>query len=297
MNRSSRQRHGRVRQRNRVRLVILLSCVCLAALVAGMAVSWRSSPAPVAARGPQHPEDSSGASALAAFVAAVPAAGKEQRLVYPYSVVPGGAKDSQELKEAGDHDWVVADHYHGFDYGKARVVRLKADTPLYVSYRRGSNVYWTRKPHLIPAGETVVTDGKMMARARCGNQLSAKPQAAVSPQEPSEAQMNQPVATGNGTAMDTPYTLGLRSALLPPPEVAGAPTSLPPGPVSGGGGFPSGFPPVFPPGGGGSGGGGNPGPPPPPPPPPPPAPVPEPGTIVLVSTGLAATYALRRKRR
>lgn len=44
----------------------------------------------------------------------------ENRPVYPYSIVPGGVRDAQELKWAADHDPVVRAHYAGFDYDHAR---------------------------------------------------------------------------------------------------------------------------------------------------------------------------------
>ena len=48
----------------------------------------------------------------------------EGQTVYKYSVVPGGVRNVQELKWAVEHDPVVAAHYAGFDYDRARVVKL-----------------------------------------------------------------------------------------------------------------------------------------------------------------------------
>ncbi len=69
----------------------------------------------------------------------------EDRKVYPYSVVPGGVRDAHELKWAAEHDPVVAEHYAGFDYDHARVVRLVLARTAYVSYRICKNIYWTRR--------------------------------------------------------------------------------------------------------------------------------------------------------
>jgi hypothetical protein len=202
---------------------------------------------------------------------------RDARSVYPYSVVPGGVLNAAELKQAADHDPVVASHYAAFEYQHAHAVRLKTAALMYVSYRKNGRVYWTRKAHLIPAGEKVITDGKATARARCGNQLSEKPHAATAPNEPSEEALNRPTTMADSMAVDIPPLSDLHSALLPPEpgrELSGG--GLLSSPVGVGGIFP----PVglVPPPGGGT------------------PVVPEPGTMLLVGSGIAAIYALRKKR-
>ena len=39
---------------------------------------------------------------------------------------------------------------------------------MYVSYRRNNQVFWTRHQMLIPAGETLLSDGENFVRVRCG---------------------------------------------------------------------------------------------------------------------------------
>ena len=90
----------------------------------------------------------------------------EGRTAYKYPVVPGGVRSVQELKGAAEHDPVVASHYAGFDYDRARVVRLVRARTAYLSYRIGNKVYWTRYRVSLNKGETVITDGKMRARTR-----------------------------------------------------------------------------------------------------------------------------------
>jgi hypothetical protein len=124
-------------------------------------------------------------------VPAVPAAVVE-RPVYPYSIIDGGARTVDELKEAIAKDPVVAAHYAGFDLEKTKVVRLDQPKIAHVSYRLGKAVYWTRKPLVIGAGETVLTDGVHVARTRCANQLTEKP-GEISPAEPAAALLDVPV--------------------------------------------------------------------------------------------------------
>ncbi len=124
----------------------------------------------------------------------------ENRPVYPYSVVPGGVRDARELKWATEHDPVVAEHYAGFDYGRAHVVKVVLAREVYVSYRIGSRLYWTRHPIRLKKGETLLTDGSMTARTRCGNRVEETPQQATSNFEPPAAKFDEPMLPAMGTS-------------------------------------------------------------------------------------------------
>jgi hypothetical protein len=230
------------------------------------------------------------------------------RLVYPYSVVPGGIENARELKWVAEHDPVVAAHYAGFDYDHARVVRLVLARTAYVSYRIGGRVYWTRRRVTLHKGEKVITDGKMTARARCANRIEEVPQQATSSSEPPVAKFEDPFGAGAGTAVQGP-PVQFQSALLNRPGMAGfepnPPLSLY-SPLSGGGWAPFASPPL--PGGGvcapgkkkgdqeidgdsddkGKKKGG--------PCSGPPENVPEPGTWLLMASGLAGIYWNARRR-
>lgn len=140
----------------------------------------------------------------------------ENRPVYPYSVVPGGVQDAHELKLAAERDPVVAAHYAGFDYDRARVVRLVLARTVYVSYRIGKKIYWTRHRITLKKGETVITDGKITARTRCANRVEELPQQATSRSEPPVIKFEQPMQPFPGTAMTTP-AVPFESSLLTPP--------------------------------------------------------------------------------
>ena len=142
--------------------------------------------------------------------------------VYPYSVVPGGVKDPDSLREAAAHDRAVSRHYAHFDYGKARLVRLSEPRAVYVSYRIRDTIFWTRKKILLRAGEPLLTDGKITLRAKCGNQLSETAQPEVSEEEPAEDVLDQPVVL---EALGP--SLPLRPALNLPDLPAGPPIAPP----------------------------------------------------------------------
>jgi hypothetical protein len=219
-----------------------------------------------------------------------------RQVVYPYSVVPGGVRSPEELHQASLHDRVVDRHFSGFDFRRARVVELEQARLVYLSYRIGNKVFWTKKKVHLRKGERLITDGTISARTRCANQVSATPQNAVSAEEPPAEAFEDPFAAG-GAARQIPFPGNFESALFNR-EASGfdpqGPLNSPLFGPGGGGGLPPIFPPPIPSGGCDptkqicSGG-------PPPPPPPPPTPVPEPGTILLISSGMAAIYMRYRK--
>lgn len=202
------------------------------------------------------------------------------RVVYPYSVIAGGVRGGQELKEAISKDPVVAGHYASFKSDRARIAELPAEKAVYVSYRIGHEVYWTKKKIRLVRGEKLITDGENYARARCGNRISEAPQANTSPEEPSPKILETPVE---------PLSEEITGELIGPrPYDLEPPISLPPGGL---------LVPIIPvvPIGGGSGPNG--GPTPPNHPVPPVTPVPEPGTLLLVVSGLAGCLGLQRRHR
>jgi hypothetical protein len=217
-----------------------------------------------------------------------PAALRESKGVanplFLYSVIPGGVKNAEELKKAIAQDPIVAEHYAGFDLKKTHTVKAATDRLVYVSYRMGNSVFWTKKPIKIARGETLITDGKNEARTRCGNRLCATPVGPVSPEQPTEE------------AMERAQDSELLAISTPPPEMALTPppaTEIPPAvahrifippifPIWWGSGTPSGGIPVTPP---------------PPPPPPPPVSTPEPEVYLMLSMGLSALWLLRKRRK
>lgn len=150
----------------------------------------------------------------------------EDRPVYPYSVVPGGVQDAKELKWVAEHDPIVAAHYAGFDYDHARVVRLTLARTVYLSYRIGNHVYWTRHRVTLHKGEKIITDGRIAARTRCANRVEEVPQQAASALEPPAEKFDQSGGSGAGTAIRSP-AVPFQSALLERPQAPGLGASGP----------------------------------------------------------------------
>ena len=191
-----RRRPTRRHRRNRAirRALLASACGLLTGLFSLAALKYLS-PSLFRASWDVEPSRQSAEASRQRFVATQQAAllEIENRKVYPYSLVPGGVKDARELKWAADHDPVVAAHYAGFDYDHARVIRLALARMAYVSYRIGHRVYWTRRPIHLKKGETLITDGKITARTRCGNRVEDVPQQATSESEPPAEKFDEPV--------------------------------------------------------------------------------------------------------
>jgi hypothetical protein len=114
------------------------------------------------------------------------------RPVYPYSVIRGGAYSIAELDAALGKDPVASAHYAGFQRDSLRMTTAPGPLLMFASYRLGGSVYWTSHPIHIAAGESLITDGTSLARARCGNRLSDSPAKPVASVEPPEKAMETP---------------------------------------------------------------------------------------------------------
>lgn len=202
-----RRRHA-PRRRTLVRgwlaLVVLVSAI--------QALVWLAArPAlPVAAAG-------SGEAALAALAPGnlLPANG---RRIYPYSVVPGGVLDRDELLRAEQADRLVAAHYVGFDVPAAYPVKTTARA-VYVSYRKDNRIFWTRHKVRLASGETVLSDGVHEIRTRCGNRISDAAQLPVADTDPPPDAFDTPFDS-TGTQAAGIARRGLPHGELPEPQPA-----------------------------------------------------------------------------
>lgn len=253
----------------------------------------------------------------AGIVVRAPASGTTgagARPVYRHSIVPGGVYGPGELRESMTADSVVAAHYAPLATAAARVERAGASRRVYMSYRVGNRVYWTKGRVVLNEGETLLTGGGAQIRARCGNRISETPMLPTSNMEPGRFEFDLVMApTTVPTVFEAPaaplaaLTEGSIPGLAALVPAAPAPigTSMAAFGTSAAGGYglaPLPGVPIIP------GGAMPPSPlgftegpmhPPlahillPPPRPTRPATVPEPGTLVLVVTGVGA-YVIRR---
>jgi hypothetical protein len=203
------------------------------------------------------------------------------RPVYPHSLVPGGVESLEELRQAMARDPVVAQHFQGFDFKTAHLAQVSENQSVHVAYRLGDQVYWTRKKISLHPGETLISDGKITARTRCGNRVALTPLGPSAMVDPYQSDLDSPLFAND---MVTPEVEGhseptAKSIASSVPEVGKALQAANHGKAL--------LPLFFLPLAGLPGGSSH----------EPLAVVPEPGTLLLVSTGLGGVYLRSRKWR
>jgi hypothetical protein len=107
-------------------------------------------------------------------------------------VIRGGAYSVAELDAALRADPVAAAHYAVFNRAQMRLASAPESAAVYVSYRQGDRINWTRRKVHVAAEEALLTDGVYAARARCGNRISLTPQSPVAAAEPSASDLDLP---------------------------------------------------------------------------------------------------------
>jgi hypothetical protein len=231
------------------------------------------------------------------WLAPTPELDKTDRILYPYSVIPGGVRNSAELRNAVAHDEVVARHYSDFDLRKVRVARLQEARAVFVSYRVGSQIFWSKNRLTLRAGETVVTDGEHVARTRCGNRISDAPVGPVLNTEPSPEAMEIPADGGllaaPESSLEAPLAMPPATTIVAPPQTPASivvpiiPPLFPIGGTPSSPGIPTG--PLPPPNGAPT--------PTPPPVRPPAISTPEGSDLLMLALGCACVWLLRKKAR
>jgi hypothetical protein len=206
------------------------------------------------------------------------------RPVYRYSLIPGGVESLEQLQKTMQRDPVVAEHFRGFDFQRAHLVQVSETQSMHVAYRLGDKVYWTRKKVTLHPGETLISDGKITARTRCGNRIAAVPLGAHAMLDPYEGDLDRPLLASAMVTPEVDVRPDATAAVLPTPKPEAA--SVLQSAKSHKGLVPLLFLPLagFPAVGGGS-------------PHEPLAVAPEPGTLLLISSGLAGVYWRSRKAR
>lgn len=148
--------------------------------------------------------------ASAALSTSAPAANTTARRIYRYSVIPGGVATREQLARVIRTDKVVAAHYATFNVEKSSERTVTGQRAVYVSYRKGENVYWTARKVMLVEGETLLSDGRSEIRTRCGNRISELPQQPVEAAGPAPEELDSSVEE----AQDTSENGGLMLAAL-----------------------------------------------------------------------------------
>lgn len=200
----------------------------------------------------------------------------------------------EDFRATVSNDPVLAAHFSGFNWDRARLGRQDKPLWTYVSYRNGEVVRRTTKAVRLPKGDGYITDGAHVVRTYCCNDYVAAP--APRPEGPVERVDAPPRRLNKGESADDPsqqmasWSPEAEPGQVPPetlnriPGDLGLPHFWGPGHLSDPSRSPDvpGFDPYSSPK-----------------PPPNHVVTPEPGTFVLVAAGVAALglFSLLRRRR
>jgi hypothetical protein len=184
-----RKRSGRGRRARRRRASIALVVVAAIAVVLGVGFQIFHT---AFQNGPSVSVDERLAVAESNSVGTNAPGARTARTIYPYSIVPGGVYNAEEAKKAVANDPVVAEHYRDFALDLMHVERVTRPRSVYLSYRLGNQVYWTKRPVTLQPGELLLTDGKEAVRARCGNRVSDSARFPIAEREPAVEAFDQP---------------------------------------------------------------------------------------------------------
>jgi hypothetical protein len=153
-----------------------------------------------------------------------------ERRIYPYSVIPGGIASVESLRNIVEHNPEIARHLRDFDLQHAKVVQVTEPRAVYVSYKIGSNIFWTTKRLMLAKGESLVTDGARTLRGRCGNDVS---DVAVEPtweEEPPIAELDTPLSLPQVDAQPDLDPLPLLAYVSPDDSYGSTPPGFSPPP-------------------------------------------------------------------
>jgi hypothetical protein len=103
-----------------------------------------------------------------------------ERPRFRYSLIAGGVTSVAELRASTSLDPILKKAYGEFNWARAHAFVFGTDTGVFMEFRRGNIIHWTKNRVVVPAGTLAFTDGRFTVLARCGNLIS------WAPSEPSE---------------------------------------------------------------------------------------------------------------
>ena len=130
------------------------------------------------------------------------------------ALIPGGITSVQEFRQRVSEDPTL-DSFFGSCNVAATFQQLPDDILVFIAFRRGQDIKWTRRPLLVHRGEYVLTFCGKTVLARCGNLIS------WTPMQPSEdvppSLLETPVEETNPQASGHPAPIYLASQVAAPP--------------------------------------------------------------------------------
>jgi hypothetical protein len=102
----------------------------------------------------------------------VRAASAPKKVIYNYSVIPGGEPTVADFCGQIQSDTA----FHGFNCNVAYETSLRSPISVFMTFKKNGHIYWTKHLVSVKAGELMYTDGHRSFLARCGNEIGFAPQ-------------------------------------------------------------------------------------------------------------------------
>lgn len=111
----------------------------------------------------------------------------------------------EEFRQQIEKDPELKRHYKNFNWEEAYTFAMPEEKSMHVSYRTPTSIFWTSKKIKIKKGETLITDGIIVVRTFCCNQIADWPKGPtlVDHKEPEERDL-QPEESPTGPPKVTP---------------------------------------------------------------------------------------------
>jgi hypothetical protein len=161
------------------KVIITFAVIVIAALLLAVANHGRS-PKPNAAPQKQTGTSQPAVASLQSTPAAPAQAIHASYRPLNFALLPGGFTSVDEFRQRVAKDPVLRSFYGSCADPHVGMQALPSDILVFVTFRRGNEIKWTRKPMLVHIGEYVLNFCGKTVLARCGNVVS------WSPMQPSE---------------------------------------------------------------------------------------------------------------
>lgn len=147
---------------------------------------------------------------------------------YNLAVIKDGLTSIEDFKRHVQDDAILYSRFANFDWASARIIQLPA-MRVFVSFRRGNQIFWTKGLRTVESGAWAITDGHTTVLMRCGNEISFVPERPnqdlspgliETPETDAPPAISLPSLPPDITTAKLP--LASVESLLPPPPIVGA---------------------------------------------------------------------------
>src|SRR5262249_41011193 len=93
-----------------------------------------------------------------------------------FPVIPGGVSSAKDFCARAEANPVLKKYIAGFNCTVAYETTLASDITVFMTFRKGDRILWSRHGILVHKGERLITDGTRSFLVRCANEIQFTPQ-------------------------------------------------------------------------------------------------------------------------